>query len=127
MENTPNEALKQAVIALGGSKKVAPKIWPDKPIVNAAALLCNCLDDSRPEKLDFSQVLFVLRLARDAGYHGAIDFICDDLSYGRTTPIEPKDESAELMRQFIAATAAQAEIAARIEKAANRINLKVQA
>lgn len=103
MDLTPNKALELVVIDLGGSKAVAPLIWPDKGITEAARLLCDCLNDERPAKLDFSQVLFILRLAKDKGIHRGMDYIADDLGYSRPEPIAPKEELAELLKRFFAA------------------------
>lgn len=115
MFETPSEALKQCVIALGGSKKVAPLIWPDKPITQAANLLCNCIDDSRPEKLDFSQVLFIAKLARQKGLHGFMEYLCVELHYAPPTPIKIEDEADELQRQFIEASKQMSAMLSRLE------------
>lgn len=100
MDETPNKALESVVKALGGSKKVAPMLWPEKGVEEARRLLCDCLNDERPAKLDFAQVLFILRLARQAGVHEGIEFICGQVGYAVPQPIEPEDERAQLMRQF---------------------------
>lgn len=98
MDDTPNRALERVVVALGGSKMVAPKLWPEKGVTEAQRLLCDCLNDERPAKLDFAQVLFILRLARDAGCHAGIAYITTHLGYSEPQPIDPKDELAELLR-----------------------------
>ena len=116
MDDTPNKALERVVIALGGSKKVAPLMWPDKTIGDAARYLCDCLNDERPAKLDFSQVLYILRKAKEAGIHIGMDFIADHVGYSHPTPIEPEDEAAALQRQFIESTHKMAAIAERIER-----------
>lgn len=103
MENTLTEALKQAVIRLGGSKHVGGLLWPEKEVTQAARLLCNCLDDNRAEKLSPDQALLILRKAKEAGYHDAMNAICDMLGYSKPTPIEPQDQLAQLQKDFIAA------------------------
>lgn len=47
------------------------------------------------------------RWARKKGNHSAFEFMAQDLGYTKPTPIEPKDEMAELQRQFIAAVEKQ--------------------
>jgi predicted transcriptional regulator of viral defense system len=72
---TLNQTLIDCIRACGGSKQVAPIMWPEKDPESAVRLLLDCMN-----------------------------------------------ESAELMRQFIAATSIQADLVTRMEKAANRIN-----
>ena len=56
MDDTPNKMLEDVVRSLGGSKAVAPKLWPEKSVLDAQKTLCDCLNDDRPAKLDFAQV-----------------------------------------------------------------------
>lgn len=99
-----NDALIECVKAAGGSKKVGPLLFPEKPVDVAQRQLLACLNDDRPEKLSPDQALFVMRLAKDAGSHIAMEFICANLSYSQPVPIEPKDEVAQLQREFIEAS-----------------------
>lgn len=115
MDDTPNKALERVVVALGGSKRVAPLIWPEKGLTEAQRLLCDCLNDERPAKLDFAQVLFILRLARQKGIHQGMEFVADQVGYSHPTPVDPVDEAAELQRQFIEATAHLSEMAQKIQ------------
>jgi len=103
LDESPNKALESVVKSLGGTKQVAPLLWPDKSIEDARRLLCDCLSDDRPAKLDFSQVLFILRLARSRGIHGGMAYIAAELGYAEPQPIEPRDELAELLRQNLEA------------------------
>jgi hypothetical protein len=96
-----NEALIACVKASGGSKAVGAALWPDMAPDQAQRKLLNALDDSRPENLKPSQVMLILRLAKERGFHEGIGYVLNDLSYAPTHPVEPKDESAELMRQVI--------------------------
>lgn len=79
--DTPEDALKHAVQYLGGAKKVGPKLWPDRNVDAAARLLLDCLNTQRLEKLEISQVLLILRLARDSGYHTAALWINNEIGY----------------------------------------------
>lgn len=109
-------ALVEAVKALGGSKVVAGKLWPEKPVEAAQRLLLDCLNDDRPAHLSPDHVLMILRLARQAGHHGAVGWLLADLGYAPPQPVEPRDELGELQREFIAATRQMAAMAARIER-----------
>lgn len=96
-----NSALVECVKAAGGSANVGPKLFPEKPRESAQRLLLDCLNEDRPAKLSPEQVLLILRLARERGFHGGIAFVLDNLHYGPTIPIEPRDEAADLMRQVM--------------------------
>jgi hypothetical protein len=111
-----NGALIECVKAAGGSKVVGPKLFPEKPVQDAQRLLLACLNDDRPEKLSPDQAMLILRMARDAGYHGGVEFLCSSLSYSTPTPIEPRDEAAQLQREFIEATRYMGKLAEKIER-----------
>lgn len=119
--NSYNDALIECVKTAGGSKKVGALLFPEKTMELAQRLLLACLNDDRPEKLSPDQALFVMRLAKDAGCHIGIEYLCQSLSYSRPTPIEPKDEMAELQRQFIEASKHISAMAERIEKLSGQV------
>lgn len=116
MDDTPNKALEGVVKALGGSKKVAPLLWPEKGVEEARRLLCDCLNDERPAKLDLAQVLFILRLARAQGVHEGMAYICAQLGYAEPQPIEPEDERAQLQRQFVLGVGELSRLAEKLER-----------
>lgn len=111
--NTINAMLIECVKAAGGSKVVGSQLWPEKPVADAQKLLLACLNDDRPEKLSPDQAYFIEKLAKKAGSHIAIEFRARDMSYSIPTPIEPDDQKAVLMREFIEA---QKHISALAEK-----------
>ena len=111
-----NEAMADAVRAVGGSKKVGSLLWPALPIEQAKNRLNDCLNAARPEKLSLAEVMFVLRAAHDAGYHGAMQYIAQESGYSLPQPVEPQDEAAQLQREFIEAVRASQKIAARLER-----------
>ncbi len=122
-----NQALIECVKAAGGSKVVGARLWPEKTIDAAQRHLLACLNDDKPERLTPDHMLMVLRLAREKGHHGGVQYILADLGYAPTSPIEPRDEAAELMRQYIEACAEQKRTAERMEKAAARLGMRVVA
>lgn len=111
-----NEALIATVKALGGSKQVAPLLWPTKTPDAAQRLLLDCLNEDRPAHLTPDQVIFILFLARNRGIHIGLQAICGHLGYADPVPIEPKDEAAQLQREYIEAVRSMAAIAARMER-----------
>lgn len=120
--DTLNEALIDCVKAAGGSKEVGPKLWPEKTIDAAQRTLLDCLNEERPAKLSPEQVLLVLRMARAKGHHGGIGFILSDLGYAPPVPVDPRDEAAELQRQFVGVMGKAEELVQRMERAASRMS-----
>lgn len=118
-----NDALIECVKAAGGSKQVAHKLWPEKTIDAAQRHLLNCLNEDKAERLAPDQVLFLLKLAREKGHHGGMNFITAVLGYTTPHPVEPQDELAEMQRQFIEATKSLSKMAERIESL-NRPHLR---
>lgn len=97
------DALRDAVRAIGGSKKVGGLLWPAKALDDAKNRVNDCLNPARPDKFSPEEVLFILREARAAGFHGAMDLIATDCGYMRPEPVAPTDELAQLQREYIAA------------------------
>jgi hypothetical protein len=115
MEGTFNSALVDCVKACGGSVKVGPRLWPEMLDKAAQTKLLDCLNEDRPAKLSPEQVIFIMRIAREKGCHLGMDFIAAELGYAPPVPVDPRDEKAELQRQFIESTQKLAAMAARIE------------
>lgn len=109
-----NQALIECVKAAGGSAIVGKKLFPEKSPESAQRALLDALNEDRPAKLSPEQVLLILRLSRAKGYHGGVAFILEDLGYAPTSPVEPKDEAAELQRQA-------AELLAGLERITDRM------
>jgi hypothetical protein len=122
-----NDALVVCVKACGGTKQVGALLWPEKAPDAAQRALLDCLNEDRPAKLSPEQVLLILRLARVKGCHDGMEFITAELGYAPPVPVEPRDEIAELQRQFIEAVRAQTELAQRIERAAGRVSMRAVA
>lgn len=110
-----NEALIELVKALGGSKQVGPRLWPDAAPDAAQRKLLDCLNDDRPHHLTPSQLMLLLRLGRERGLHQCVEFMLHDLGYAAPVPVEPLDELAELQRQFLEATRQMQAVAHRME------------
>jgi hypothetical protein len=109
------DALREVIHTCGGAKQVAAKLWPEKSPDAAHRLLLDCLNETRPERLDPDRLRMVLRLGRQAGCHAAINWLLRDTGYEDARPVEPEDEHASLMREYIAATKSLKALADRIE------------
>ena len=90
------DALRAAVQACGGAKEVASRLWPAKPTLDARSLLLNCLNPERHEKLDPEQVVMILKLARERGFHQAKHWLDEETGYQASAPADPTDETERL-------------------------------
>lgn len=77
----PEDAIKALVQQMGGSKVIASQLWPDKTPDHAGRLLNDCLNIHRPEKLDISQIMMILYLAKEQGRHSTMKWIAGELGY----------------------------------------------
>lgn len=109
------DAANTVVMALGGKKDVALQLWPHKPLVDAQRLLSHCLNRERDEKLDPDQIAFLRREGRRIGCHALADWESRDAGY-KYEAVEPEDEQAKLMREFIKVGGQLEGIAAEIKR-----------
>lgn len=98
-----DDAIRDAVRAAGGAKAVGAALFPSKSIEAAARYLLDCMNPARAEHLTPEQVVHVLRLARDAGYHGAKHWLDGATGYAPTPAIDVDDQRAELARMIATA------------------------
>lgn len=122
-----NQALIECVKAAGGSAIVGRKLFPEKSPESAQRALLDCLNEERAAKLSPEQVLLILRLARAKGFHEGIAFVLSDLGYAPTTPIEPKDEAADLARQATELLASVERIATRLQQIQPQMHVRAVA
>ena len=85
------QALAACVQALGGAKAVGAKLWPDKSVEDARTLLLNCMNSTRKEKLDYTQIMFLFREAKAAGCHAPFAWFANEIGYD-TKPITKAEE-----------------------------------
>lgn len=119
---TPEDALKGCVAALGGPKKAGVLLWPqlDGEPEKAARKLADHLNDDRAEKLSLQQVTFLFRKAKQAGFHDGMYAFNRLCGY---SPSKPMDDAEELARKSAEALAlleqlerTQAEIRALVDR-----------
>lgn len=109
-----NDALKDIINHAGGNKSVGSKLYPEKTPDSAHRTLLDALNENRPEKLSPEQLIFLLKIGREVGCHSAINYINRESGYADATPIEPEDEKARLMREFISAQKSMSLIAEKL-------------
>jgi hypothetical protein len=88
----PEDALRAAVQALGGAKKVGALLWPERTADAAGRLLLDCLNPARSEKLEMGQVLYILRQSREAGVHAPMQWFASECGYD-AKPITRAEEA----------------------------------
>lgn len=116
-----NDALRDVVRALGGTKEVGHRLRPELAPPEAGSWLKDCLNPSRRERLNPEQVMWLLREARKVGCHTAMHFVCDEAGYARAAALEPQDEATKLQRDFIDAVAMLKKITDRGERLGLRL------
>ncbi len=110
-----NDAIKDAIRVCGGAKVVGHTLWPEKEPSAASRLLNDCLNEHRPERLTPEQLMLIARMGRDKGCHAVMYFMCADLSYSQPVPIEPEDELAGLLREYLASKKSGEKLEAKID------------
>lgn len=113
-----NDALKDAVRALGGPKKVGVLLWPelDHAPEQAANKMRDCLNPERREKLSPQQLLYVMRKAREVGHHSLMGFVATDTGYAVPAPVDPEAVLAESQAEFVESVKRLDQLAKSIEK-----------
>lgn len=92
----PEEALKAAVQHLGGPKVVGGLLWPDKSPDSARTRLLDCLNTSRAERLDMTEAMFILRKAKEKGFHTAFAWLAGEVGYEAPRPLTSAGEEDRL-------------------------------
>ena len=115
MHESLNDALRETVQAIGGTKKVGCMLWPEMTADHASSRLRDCLNPERREKLSPEQVEMLSRMGRQVGCHAIMAHLCRTTGYAEPVPVEPEDEIARMQREFVEATKSLGQIAARIE------------
>lgn len=113
-----DDAIAGAVAALGGFKRVGCRLRPEldcKPDL-AAQWLRDCLNPEKRERLNPHQVVLLLRLAKETGYHAAKHWLDAELGYEPGKPLNPVDERTRVQREFIDAVHESRRLADRLER-----------
>lgn len=116
--DSPEEALRSLVDALGGPKRVGAELMgPGKRLEEARRLVLHWCDESRPEKPGMGELLWLLARGRQEGCHTFAAFLMREAGYADPMPVEPEDERARLMREYVRATRSLEAISRRMDRA----------
>jgi hypothetical protein len=110
-----NDVLMECVQALGGAKRVGPRLWPELMVDKAQRKLLDALNPDRDHRLSPEQFQVILRWARDAGYHDGWIAFCSLTGYHASEAITNADEVADLHRQMAGMLKQQQEMIQRME------------
>ena len=83
-----NDAIRAVVQALGGSKAVGTKLWPEKAADAAGRLVNDCLNQAKPEKFSPDQLMLLLRWGREIGCHAAMNYLAGETGYEASPSFE---------------------------------------
>lgn len=118
--DSPEDALKAIIQQLGGIKRVGPLLFPDKSVDAAARYLLDCLNHDRQEKLALTQIMMLLRLAHEAGYHTAYAWLSGEIGYDikPITRAEEVDRLTSVVEQSTKTLASALATLERLQRAA---------
>jgi hypothetical protein len=119
--NTYREAMVSAILALGGYKRVGAMLWPSKEADVAGDCLAKCLNPKKREKLSPDELALIRRECRRQNVHVLATWEMRDAGYADPQPIEPEDERASLMREFVQAQKGFQALAAKMERAGLKV------
>lgn len=110
------DALKATVLKLGGYQQVGVKLWPDKSAQYAGRNLADCCNPTRSERLRPSQLLLVMRWARDIGCHILAEHFMAEAGYAQPEPIDFEEEAADVLDRMEEVLGVAATLATRLER-----------
>lgn len=116
------EAIAEDIKALGGRKKLAPRLWPAEDEETAQERLKAALAPGHKQALKPSEVLKIKQWARDVGSCALVNFEAQELGY-RVEWVDPKDEADELRRDVRDLLQNVSQKLDRIERAEQRVTV----
>ena len=117
------DALRQTVAALGGSKVVGSKLYPDKQPHKAGEHLLNAINPNHAQKLGWSEGLAIMEWGRSEGVDICANYIANRMSY-RFEAVEPEEIKDRLTRDYIDAVKLLSKISQNMERVDEQIKLK---
>lgn len=95
------EALRTAVMALGGFKKAGVLLWPELAADRAGRDLSDCLQDGATRKLSLEQIELLISRARAVNCHAPMVYLSDKNNYAPPAVVDPETSVQRLQREFI--------------------------
>lgn len=110
------DALQALVQRLGGAKVVAGRVWPHKPPEQARQQLLDCMNRENTRKLDLDELLALLRMGREAGYHDTKHWLDSELGYDPSQPLDPVIQRDRVSEELAGVTERLAQLQRSIER-----------
>lgn len=119
--DTPEDALRALIDALGGPKAVGSFLFPEKTLEDARRTVLKWCDAERLDKPSLDHLVLLLKKGREQGCHVFAAFLLSQAGYDDPRPVEPRDEMTELQRAYVNAARDIKRIAERIERVQVRV------
>jgi hypothetical protein len=121
------DALRHAVKAMGGYEVVGKDLWPAKSPKAAGCWLSDCLNPERAAKFSVDEMARLLKIARAAGVHCAMNQL--HIEAGYAPPViapdrTPEQDLAEMMQRHAAEYARLANEHAAVTQARKVSNIR---
>lgn len=100
--DTIYDALGATIIAAGGAKKVAARLWPAIDTSSATSRLRGCLSPEHAQKLCPEELILIGRLGREAGDDSLMNYLARELGY-EVKPLTPVDAKRKAKKARTAA------------------------
>jgi hypothetical protein len=121
--DTVYDAIGSDILAAGGYKVVAGKLWSSMKPASAYARLKSCIDEHKDEKLDPEETLAVARMAKEVcGTSNYLLYIGQELSC-EYKDVEPEDELTGLLRIYLEEKRTQVKREERIDGLVERMRI----
>jgi hypothetical protein len=122
--DTVYDAIGSDILAAGGYKHVAGKLWPNMKPISSYARLKACLEEHKDEKLDPEEVHAVAKMAKaKVGSSAYLQYTGQECDC-RYEDIEPEDELTSLLRSYLRDEDQQTKKKDRIDKLIDRAGLR---
>jgi len=118
------DALRATIQQLGGNKAVGAKLWPEKTPEGAGRSMADCCNPGRSERLSPSQLLLVMRMAREKGCHILAEHFMIEAGYAVPVPVDPQDEADRVARTMESMLQACGALADRLERLRSRPSIR---
>lgn len=99
MKRAPEEALRIAIDALGGDKRVGALLRPEMDPILAGQWVAHCLAPYRREKFSLAQEVLIFQRAKQAGCHAPFEIFADLCGYRVSSVIDEGEEIADMARR----------------------------
>jgi hypothetical protein len=110
------DALRSSIQFMGGPKAVGARLWPHKPMDQAHREMLDCLYRDNRRNFDPEEIMALLKMAREAGFHQAKHWIDHELGYSPSDPVEPETELTKLLREYLSHEKQQEQRRTKIEE-----------